>query len=48
MKIQRSCTYLHKLFAVRELKKALDFVRHERTYAICHSLKESELRKNVG
>ena len=25
MKIQRSCTYLHKIFAVRELKKALDF-----------------------
>ena len=25
MKIQRSCTYLHKIFTVRELKKALDF-----------------------
>ena len=25
MKIQRSCKYLHKMFAVRVLKKALDF-----------------------
>ena len=34
MKIQRSCTYLHKMFAVRELKKALDYCS-SRTH-VCH------------
>ena len=40
MKIQRSCTYLHKIFAVCELKKALDFCSprtHVRHCTPCHN-----------
>ena len=34
MKIQHSCTYLHKMFAVCELKKVLDFCSSRKH--ICH------------
>ena len=57
MKIQRSCTYLHKMFAARELKKGLDFcssrthVRHlsfpERSKYIFHTALNVALYKSA-